>query len=174
MLKRCDFMKFQLKLFIIIAISMLFLAPITIEAKTTNEGNQLNKVSTYVQIAKKSTKKTSKTSTNVDDLGKSFDSDAEADCNSLLGNPKNEDSVAWLVVKILTYMRILGPLAVIVLSGIEFTKTIVLSDDEAMKKAINHLTTRLILVAVLFLVPTIVQVLLQVFNVISDPLCGIE
>mgnify|MGYP003296925335 CR=1 FL=1 len=43
--------------------------------------------------------------------------------------------------------RVIGPLAVIVLSGIEFTKTIVTSDDENMKKAqpeIDRLEKKLI------------------------------
>jgi len=159
-------MKFQLNLLIIIAISMMFLLPTSVEAESSIENDHINNVSTYVQIeAKKS---------DLDALGKGMDTDEDMDCNSLLGNPDNEDSVAWLLVKILNYVRILGPLAVIVLSGIEFTRTIVLSDDEAMKKTVHRLVIRLVLVALLFLVPTIVKVILQVFNIISDPMCGIE
>ena len=68
-------------------------------------------------------------------------------------------------------MRVLGPLAVIVLSGIEFTKAIVNSDDDTMKKATGHLKTRLIMAALLFLIPTITKLLFQVFGIATD--CGI-
>ena len=91
-----------------------------------------------------------------------------------MGNPSDDKSVAWLLVKVLNYLRILGPLLVVILSGIEFAKTIVTSDDDHMKKTENRLVTRLILVAVLFLIPTLTKVLLQVFNVVSDPMCGIK
>ncbi|MBQ6539291.1 MAG: hypothetical protein IJL76_03325 [Bacilli bacterium] len=102
--------------------------------------------------------------------GNVYKQDASS-CNSLLGNPNEPDSVAWLLYKILNYMRVLGPLAVIVLSGIEFTKAIVNSDDDTMKKATGHLKTRLIMAALLFLIPTITKLLFQVFGIATD--CGI-
>ncbi len=70
-------------------------------------------------------------------------------------------------------MRVIGPLAVIVLSGIEFAQAIVKSDDDTMKKAKGHLTTRLVMAGLLFLIPSVVKLLLDVFNLTSDPMCGI-
>ena len=99
-----------------------------------------------------------------------YDQDAKS-CDSLLGSPSDPNSVAWLLFKILNYIRILGPLAVVVLSGIEFTKAIVNSDDDTMKKATGHLKTRLIMVALLFLIPTITKLLFEVFGIATD--CGL-
>ena len=161
-------MKKQLKLLIIIAISIMFIMPSNIEAKTSNRNIGLNEVSKYVQIEANTTNQTNNVATINNNFNKS------QNCNSLLGNPSDSKTGAWLLVKLLNYLRVIGPLAVIVLSGIEFTKTIVTSDDENMKKAQNHLITRLVLVAVLFLVPTFTKLLLQVFNIVSDPMCGIK
>ncbi len=96
-----------------------------------------------------------------------YDQDIEK-CNSVLGDPTNPNTVAYLLFKILNYIRILGPLLVIVLSGIDFTRAIINSDDDTMKKATGRLKTRLIMVALLFLIPTITKLLFQVFGIATD------
>ena len=93
---------------------------------------------------------------------------------SLLGNPNDPVSVAWLLQQILNYTRVIGPILVIVLSSVEFAKVIIQSDDEAMGKAQKKLINRLILVVALFFVPTLVQVLLQIFGITGDPTCGLK
>lgn len=100
--------------------------------------------------------------------------DQDQNCDSLLGNPDDEDSVAWLVQKILNYVQVIGPLLVVILSSIDFAKVIIQSDDEAMAKATKKLTTRLILAASLFFLPVLVSVLLSTFGLTSDPTCGIK
>ena len=92
----------------------------------------------------------------------------------MLGDPNDENSVAWLLQQILNYIRALGPMIVIVMSGIEFTKVIISSDDDGMAKAQKKLITRLILVAALFFVPTIVLALLDLFGMTNDPTCGLK
>ena len=99
--------------------------------------------------------------------------DQEQNCDTLLGNPDNEDSVAWLVQKILNYIQILGPILVVILSSIDFAKVIITSDDDSMAKATKKLTTRLILAASLFFLPVLVSVILSTFGLTSDPTCGI-
>ncbi len=93
---------------------------------------------------------------------------------SLLGNPSDPDSVAWLLQQILNYTRVIGPIIVVILSSIEFAKVIIQSDDEAMGKAQKKLINRLILVVALFFIPTLVELLLQVFGITSDPTCGLK
>ena len=100
--------------------------------------------------------------------------DQPQDCNSLLGNPSDENSVAWLIQKLLNYIQVIGPLLVVVLSSIDFAKVIIQSDDEAMAKATKKLTTRLILAASLFFLPVLVTVLLKTFGLTSDPTCGLK
>ena len=94
--------------------------------------------------------------------------------SSLLGNPNDPDSVAWLLQTLLNYIKVLGPILVIVLSSVDFLKVIIKSDDDAMSAAGKKLGYRLILAGLLFFIPTIVQVLLGIFGITSDPTCGIQ
>ena len=93
-----------------------------------------------------------------------------AACNTILGDPGNSNSVAWLLDKILSYIQVLGPMLVIILSSVDFAKVIIQSDDEAMAKAQKKLIIRLALAACLFFLPVIVKVLLGAFGLTT---CGI-
>lgn len=92
---------------------------------------------------------------------------------AVLGDVGCEESVAWLLQKIFNYVKIIGPILVVILSSFDFITVIVKSDDEAMGKATKKLTTRLILAALLFFIPTLVQVLLDLFGLTSN-LGGIQ
>ena len=94
--------------------------------------------------------------------------------NGLLGNVNDENSVAWLLQKILNYLKILGPMIVLVMSGIDFAKVIITSDDDGMKKAQKKLITRLLLAASLFFLPNLVTALLDIFGITSDATCGLN
>lgn len=93
-------------------------------------------------------------------------------CNTFLGNPDDDKSVAWLLQKILNYIKILGPILVVVLSAVEFSKVIINSDDDAMAKAQKKLITRLLLAICLFLIPTLVELMLNIFGLQGT--CGIK
>jgi len=95
-------------------------------------------------------------------------------CNTLLGNPSDSNSVAWLIDKILSYLTIAGMALVVVLSSIDFAKVIVKGDDDAMAKATKKLATRLILAGLLFFVPTLTSAIFALFNLTSDATCGIQ
>lgn len=95
-------------------------------------------------------------------------------CNTLLGNPSDSNSVAWLIDKVLSYLTIAGIALVVVLSSIDFAKVIVKGDDDAMAKATKKLVTRLILAGLLFFVPTLTSAIFALFNLTSDATCGIQ
>ena len=96
-------------------------------------------------------------------------------CNdSLLGDPGDPNSVAWLLQQVLNFIKIVGPVLVIVLSSFDFVKVIIKSDDEAMQKAQKKLITRLILAALLFFIPIIAEVLLDLFGLTSASTCGLS
>lgn len=95
-------------------------------------------------------------------------------CNTLLGNPSDSNSVAWLIDKILSYITIAGIALVVVLSSVDFAKVIVKGDDDAMAKATKKLVTRLILAGLLFFVPTLTDAIFALFNLTSDATCGIQ
>ncbi len=96
------------------------------------------------------------------------------DCEgTLLGSTADPNSVAWLLQQIFTFVKVLGPILVVVLSSIDFIKVIAKGDDDAMAKAQKKLFTRLILAVLLFLIPTLVAVLLDLFGLTSNSTCGI-
>ena len=94
--------------------------------------------------------------------------------NSLLGDPDDPNSVAWLLQKVLNFIKVVGPLIVIVLSSVDFIQVIIKSDDEAMAKAQKKLITRLVLAALLFFIPVLVQVILDIFGFTSSSTCGLK
>ena len=65
---------------------------------------------------------------------------------------------------ILNYIKVLGPVLVVLLSAIDFIKAVVGFDEKAMKEAQNKLIIRLVAALALFLVPTLVQLLLSFIN----------
>ena len=92
----------------------------------------------------------------------------------LLGDPSDENSVAWLVQLVFNIVKVMGPILVILLSSVDFIMVIIKSDNEQFQKAQKKLITRLILALLLFLVPTIVEVLLQVFGITGSSTGGIK
>lgn len=94
--------------------------------------------------------------------------------NSILGDPNDENSVAWLLDKILTYSTLVGMVLVVVLSSIDFLKVIVNSSDDDMAKAGKKLALRLVFAILLFFVPTITNAILDLFGFTSDSTCGIQ
>lgn len=114
-------------------------------------------------------------SVTLDTLREDLESyDQNGDCNSLLGSTEDEDSVAWLLQQLLNYIKILGPILVVILSSLDFAKAIITSDDDTMKKAEKKLVIRLILAVALFLIPTLVSVLLNIFGITTDEICGLQ
>ena len=105
-------------------------------------------------------------------LNNSFVKHKMVDCSSLDSN-NEDDSVVWLLNKLLDYVKIGGPLIVVVLSSIDFAKVITTGDDDKLAKAKKKLFTRLILAASLFFLPVFVQLILSVFGITGDPTCGV-
>lgn len=95
-------------------------------------------------------------------------------CKSILGSTKDDESVAWLLQQILNYIKILGPILVVILSSMDFAKAIMMSDDDNMKKAEKKLVIRLVLAVALFLIPTLVGVLLNIFGITTDQICTLK
>ena len=139
-----------------IFLSLLVFTPVSVSAMSSSDG--------ILIAAKKSSPVTS--TSDINDWGNQYEQSQT--CNSLLGNPSDENSVAWLINKILVYATIIGMLLVVVLSSIDFLKVIAKSDDEAMAKATKKLFLRLVFAALLFFVPTLTTVLLDVFGLTSD------
>ena len=139
------------KMFIVLISITLFL-PINIEAKANN-----NTYSVFQVLEKEN---------NLEDL---------TECEGILGNVDDEDSVAWLLQKLLNYVKILGPSIAVVLSSIDFLKAIVSSDDENMKKTQASFRNRMTAAVLLFFIPFLVSFMLELTGlVVSDASCGLN
>ncbi len=73
-------------------------------------------------------------------------------------------SVGWMLNTIFNYIKIIGPILVVLLSSIDFIKAVVGTDEKAMKEAQSKLVIRLVAAVALFLIPTLVQLLLSFVN----------
>lgn len=112
-----------------------------------------------------------KTYTNnapLDGLNQKYDN-----CSQLI-DTKTEGSFGWLLQKLLNYIKIAGPILVVLLSALDFIKAIASSEEDAFKKAQSRLVIRLVAALALFLVPTFVELLLGLINGINDPTCGLK
>ena len=79
----------------------------------------------------------------------------------------DEGSVGWILKTILDYIKIIGPIAVVLLSALDFIKAILSSDEKVMKEAQSKLVIRLIAAVALFLIPTLVELLFNFINTTS-------
>lgn len=93
---------------------------------------------------------------------------------SVLFAQTDEGSVFWIIQRLLNYIKIFGPILVVLLSAIDYIKAVFASEEDAMKKANKKLMIRLVAAIALFLIPTIVGVLLNLINGIENPTCGIK
>ena len=106
------------------------------------------------------------------------------DCESIFGNieddgktydPNNNGlpSVAYVLQKIFDFMKVLGPLLVLVLSIMDLVKAVASSDKDALNKFLKTTSKRLIYAVLLFVVPTILNLVLS-WVTTSDGTCGIH
>lgn len=147
---------------IILVLSLLCFSPINTKALELPKVLEITTNSTYILDVNNTT---TNTETEVQECsGK----------DSIFGDPSDPNSVAWLIQEILNYIKILGPILVIVLSSVDFIKVIVKSDDKEMAAAQRKLIIRLILALLLFLIPTIVNAILNIFGYSTDPTCGLK
>ena len=150
-------------LLVLICISCFIFTPVNTMALDNSNINSFVEIAATAQVTSTS---------DIDDWSNKYNK--EQNCNTLLGNPNDSNSVAWLLKQLLKYGTIVGILLVVVLSSVDFAKVIVKSDDEAMQGAIKKLGYRLILAGLLFFLPTLTNAILDIFNLQSDSTCGLE
>lgn len=83
-----------------------------------------------------------------------IDITSTTDCAGILGDFKTD------LEEILKIIRIIGPLLVVIYSTYDYLSAVLKKDDDALKKANGKLVKRLILVAILFFLPIILDLIL--------------
>ena len=97
----------------------VFIAPIKVSAHEIDYNNG------FVQIvAKNNNNQNNGTDTSQWNAGYNQTQNCTGD-NSILGSVNDPNSVAWLLQQVLNYIKILGPILVVVLSSVEFAKVII-------------------------------------------------
>jgi len=107
-----------------------------------------------------------------EELGKDRGVYVIVDCEGLLGQD--------LIDKINSYLNIIKiaiPILLIGLGVIDFTKAIFAGDDGEMKKAQQNFMKRIFIAVLIFLVPTVLNLILQLANhvwpIIEPSNCGV-
>lgn len=165
-------MKKQTLLYILLLITMLFLTTTDVYAKE-DKNVQYDKLYT-VNLTDKNNGNlvTSVFNQNINSLVQI--AEGCGDSNAIFGNVNDPNSVAWLLQKALDYIRVIAPFLVLILSSIDYLKAIFSSSDENLTKTHTRFVVRLALAGVLFVLPTLVSVLLNVIGFTSNEICGLQ
>lgn len=99
---------------------------------------------------------------------------AEACDQTPLGCVDKDTSVAWLLQKVLDYIKIIGPSIAVVLGSIDFVKAIIISDVDNMKKTEMKFIKRIIAAVALFFIPMLVGILLNVVGLSGSTTGGLS
>lgn len=91
----------------------------------------------------------------------------EIDYNNICGNESILNAVQ-IIGWILNFIKILVPLALIILGMVDFGKATISSDEKALSKATSSLIRRFIVGVIIFFIPTIVFALLNITNVSDE------
>ena len=93
------------------------------------------------------------------------------DCGSYLGSPDNVDDPAYWLQKILDIMKYVAIIALLVFVILDFIKAIANNDKDALIKAGSTSMKRFVYCVLLFFMPSVVKLILELFGIYSN--CGI-
>ena len=98
-----------------------------------------------------------------------------SDCRYVFGDPNDESSVAYIMQKIINYVKVLAPLLVLLLSGFEFAKNILTGDYDDMQKVLKKFGIRIACAVGVYLAPLLTGFIINFINNSSvDQTCNIK
>lgn len=80
-------------------------------------------------------------------------------CESIL-----DKDLVTIINRILTWIRIAVPILVIILSSMDFGKAVLSEEKDEMKQAINKLVKRLVVAIIIFFIPTLLHLFVDIYN----------
>lgn len=144
----------------------------TIASKSTNSANEKCSYSRYASNYKNGKQITEDVffadfvTSGLIEYDKSKGEYTCADMNVLFGSKDDPESVRYLINEILGYVRIIVPILIILLGTIDFAKAVLAGKEDNMKKAQSAFVKRLIAGVVVFLVPTIVDIIMGLADIV--------
>lgn len=164
-------MKKTSKAIFIIIILMVFLVPLSsvhADPASSIVDNNWETAEKLKEAAEESNKKE-------DEKQTALKEEDVVDCHGIFGDPSKEDSTIYMIQKVLNYIKVLAPLLVVLLSGIDFAKNAMSGDQDEMKKATKKLVTRLACAVGVFLAPFLTGFIINFINKTSrDTTCNIK
>lgn len=101
---------------------------------------------------------------NSDVMQKTSNNTASGDCG-VLGDPNNEDTIAYYLQQVFNIIRFAGPILVVLLTVYDLIKVVSESkQDEQLKKVGIKTLKRVIYAVLLFVLPTLITI---VFNLVG-------
>lgn len=101
-----------------------------------------------------------------------LETEEEKKCKSLLGDPEDEDSFAYMLQNIFVIMQYLGPLLCLIFSVMDFLKAAASQDKENLNKAFKTTAKRIVLAMALFFLPSLINFIFPLLGWYGT--CGIE
>lgn len=105
-----------------------------------------------------------------------IDPDAKIECSDLFGD-KNDagneatgdpPSIAYMIHTALLYVRIIVPILIIVLGMLDLGKAVIASKEDEMKKAQTTFVKRVIIGVIIFFVPLLVDLIMQLADIVWE------
>lgn len=96
----------------------------------------------------------------------------EDTCDTLLGDPEQDGTVANFLQQIFTIIGYIAPLLCLVLSISDFVKAAASQDKDALMKAMKTTAKRLVLALLLFFLPTLINFIFPLLGWYGT--CGIK
>lgn len=102
--------------------------------------------------------------------------DTSKGCESYLGNPKDNINKppAYYLQFTFDLIKYIAIVLLLVLTIVEYGKAVASSNQDAIKKATINTVKRLIIAAVIFMLPMLVEFLFKVLGIYSSTTCGIK
>ena len=97
-----------------------------------------------------------------------------SECTSMLGSVNTKGSPAYYINFAFKVIKYIAIVALIALSTMDIVKAITSQDQDVMNKTIKKIGTRAILCVVIFVLPTIIEFILQFVHEQQLNLCGIR
>lgn len=96
------------------------------------------------------------------------------ECDSYLGNPEAKGSPAYYLQFVFNLIKYAAIIILFVFSIVEMFKAVASSNQDALKKALQATVKRLLIVVVIFFLPSLIKFLLTVLGAYSPSTCGIS
>lgn len=95
-------------------------------------------------------------------------------CESLLGKPSTKGTPAYYLVFVFEVLKFIAIGILLVFSVIEFTSALASHDNDIINKTLQKTVKRFIICVIIFVLPSLLSLLLELFDKIPADMCGIK